>query len=234
MPDTVRKYFAEFVGTAALILVGCGSVAIGGFGTSFPLGILPVAIAFGLVVSALAYGIGPISGCHINPAVTIANWIAGRMDGKHVPGYIIAQLLGGIAGAGLLALMLSGRISGYDIATAGLGQNGWGPGYLGAYSAGAAFLTEVIGTFLFMIVILGVTSKSGATPFAGLAVGGMLVVLIITFVNITGVSLNPARSLAPALFVGGHALAQVWLFFAAPTLGGAFAGMLFRPGVLMD
>jgi aquaporin Z len=230
----MKKYVAEFIGAAALVLLGCGAVVIGGFGPAWPMGILPVALAFGLTVTAMAYGIGPISGCHINPAVTIAVWSAGRMKTSDVPGYIIAQLLGAIVGAGLLLLLLQGKIGGYDLVKGGLGQNGWGTGYLGGYTMWAAFLTEVIATFIFTLVILGATSKSGATPVAGLVIGLTLVLLHLPFINITGLSVNPARSAGLALFVGGQALSQLWLFLVAPVIGGFIAGQLFKNKVLED
>jgi aquaporin Z len=230
----MKKYVAEFVGTATLVLLGCGAVVIGGFGPAFPMGILPVALAFGLAVTAMAYGIGPISGCHINPAVTVAVWASGRMKSADVPGYIIAQVLGGIFGAALLLLILQGKLAGYDLAKGGLGQNGWGAGYLGGYGAGSAFLVEVIATFLFTMVILGVTSKAGAPLVAGLAIGLTLTVIHIVFINVTGVSVNPARSIGPAVFVGGTALAQIWLFILAPVIGAALAGFMFRTKILED
>jgi aquaporin Z len=228
----MKKYLAEFVGTLALILIGCGAIVIGGFGSAFPLGILPVALAFGLTVMAMAYGIGPISGCHINPAVTVGMWVAGRIKPDEAVGYIVAQFLGGIAGAAILVAILQGKLKGYDIAAAGLGQTGWGPGYLGEFGLGAAILTEFVATLLFIIVILGATSAQGATPVAGLAIGLTLVVLHFPFINVTGLSVNPARSLGPAVFVGGQALAQVWLFLLVPTIAGAVAGWLFRSKTL--
>jgi aquaporin Z len=228
----MKKYLAEFVGTLALILIGCGAIVIGGFGSAFPLGILPVALAFGLTVMAMAYGIGPISGAHINPAVTVGMWVAGRITPADAAGYILAQLIGGIVGAGILVLILQGRLKGYEIAAAGLGQTGWGPGYLGEFGTRAAILTEFVATLLFIIVILGATSEKGTTPVAGLAIGLTLVVLHFPFINVTGLSVNPARSLGPAVFVGGKALAQVWLFLVVPTVAGAVAGFLFRAKAL--
>jgi aquaporin Z len=228
----MKKFLAEFVGTLALILIGCGAIAIGGFGGAFPLGILPIALAFGLTVMAMAYGIGPISGGHINPAVTVGMWVAGRIAPNEAVGYIIAQFLGGIAGAGILVVILHGKLKGYDIGASGLGQTGWGPGYLGEFGLGAAILTEFVATLLFVIVILGATSAPGATPVAGLAIGLTLAALHFPFINVTGLSVNPARSLGPAVFVGGQALAQVWMFLVVPTIGGAVAGWLFRSKTL--
>jgi aquaporin Z len=228
----MRKYLAEFIGAAALVLVGCGALAIGGFGAEFPLGILPVALAFGLTVTAMVYGIGPISGCHINPAVTVAMMSSGRMRIEEGVGYIVAQLLGGVVGAGILYLIVSGKLAGYNVATAGLGQNGWGQSYLGGYGLQAAIATEFIATLLFVIVILGATSAKGTTPLAGLAIGLTLVALHFPFIRVTGLSVNPARSLGPAVFVGGTALAQVWLFIVVPAIAGAVAGLLYRLKIL--
>ena len=220
------KLIAEFLGTACLVLVGCGAVAIGGFGAAFPVGIVPVAMAFGLTVMAMIYAVGPISGCHINPAVTVGLVAAGRLEAAQAGTYIVAQLLGGIAGAIVLYLILSGKIVDYDLAKSGLGQNGWGTGYLGGYRIFAAFLTEVIATFIFVFVILRVTGERGAGTLAGLVVGLTLVVLHFPFINVTGLSVNPARSLGPAVVVRGEALAQVWLFLVAPVIGGALAGIV--------
>jgi aquaporin Z len=228
----MKKFLAEFIGTLALILIGCSAIVIGGFGSAFPVGILPIALAFGLTVMAMAYGIGPISGCHINPAVTVGMWVAGRIKPGEAVGYIVAQFLGGIAGAAILVVILQGKLKGYDIAAAGLGQTGWGPGILGEFGLGAAILTEFVATLLLIIVILGATSANGATPVAGLAIGLTLVALHFPFINVTGLSVNPARSLAPAVFVGGQALAQVWMFLVVPTVAGAFAGWLFRSKTL--
>lgn len=230
----MRKYFAEALGTGALVLIGCGSVTLGNLGGVLvgpplgPLALLPIAAAFGLAVTAMAYGIGPISGCHINPAVTAAFWSAGRMPAGQAIAYMVSQVIGAVVGAALLLLILSGREGGYDVATSGLGQNGWGPGYLGAYSTSAAFIAEVVATFLFTVVILGATSKAGATPAAGLAIGLTLLAIHIAFINVTGTSVNPARSLGPALFVDGKALGQLWLFILAPLTGGVLAGAAFR------
>ena len=234
----MKKYIAEFVGTAVLVLIGCGSATIGGLGAALgsgPIGavaLLPIAFAFGLSVTGMAYGIGPVSGCHINPAVTLGVWSAGRMPTSEVPGYIVSQVLGAIFGAGILYMILSGKGGGWDFAKSGLGANGWGEGYLGAYSTGAAFLAEFAGTFIFVTVILGATSAAGSTPVAGLAIGLTLVIIHITFINVTGVSVNPARSTGPAIFLGGASLAQLWMFWVAPIAGALAAGALFKARVL--
>jgi aquaporin Z len=224
--NDLDKLIAEFLGTACLVLIGCGAVAIGGFGAAFPVGIVPVAMAFGLAVMAMAYAIGPISGCHINPAVTVGLLAAGRIELAQAGAYIGAQLLGGIFGAVVLYLILSGKIVDYDLARSGLGQNGFGRAYLGGYGVTAAFLVEVIATFIFVFVILRVTGERGAGALAGLVVGLTLVVLHFPFINVTGLSVNPARSLGPAVVVRGAALGQVWLFLIAPLIGGALAGIV--------
>jgi aquaporin Z len=226
MTGNMQKYLAEFVGTLALILIGCGAITL-----SAP-AVINIALAFGLTVTAMTYTIGPISGAHLNPAVTVSLWVAGRIRTEDVPGYVIAQLLGGIAGAGLLVVILKGRIAGYDVGVSGLGQNGWGQGYIGSYGLISAILTEFIATFLFTLVILGSTSGKGATPFPGLVIGLTLVALHFPFIAVTGLSVNPARSLGPALFAGSDALLQVWLFLLVPTLGGAAAGWLVRSKTL--
>jgi aquaporin Z len=236
MSDAMKKYLAELIGTAVLVLVGCGAVAIGGYGAALPLGVLPIAFAFGLAVTAMAYAIGPVSGCHINPAVTVAMVTAGRMEVSEAVGYIVAQLIGGLVGALILYLILTGKDGGYDLATAGLGQNGWGAGYLGQYGAFSAILTEIIATFIFTAVILGVTHSSQSTSLhpAGLIIGLTLFALHLPFIMVTGLSVNPARSLGPAILVGGHALAQVWLFIVMPVVGGAIAGWAFRAKILVS
>ncbi len=228
MNVAATKLGSEFFGTAVLVFLGCGSVAIGGFGAALPMGALPIALAFGLTVTGLAYAIGPISGCHINPAATVGLCLAGRFPATSVLPYICAQLLGGVCGAGLLLLILSGKLQGYDAVAAGLGQNGWGDGYLGGYGLISAFVMEAVATFIFMTVILQATSKNANIVMAPVAIGSTLTVIIFVMINVTGVSLNPARSLGPAVFVGGKALGQLWLFFVAPALGAAVAGLWFR------
>ncbi len=224
----MKRYLAEAIGTAVLVLVGCGSVALAGYGGSLPNGILPISLAFGLSVTAMAYAIGPVSGCHINPAVTLSLWAAGRFDSKDVPGYIIAQFIGGFIGAGLLALILTGKAGGYNIQTAGLGHTTFG-----TWSVMSAFLVEFLVTFIFTAVILGVTqAKGGGGNVAGLVIGLTLALLHITFAQLSGISANPARSLAPNVYVGGQAVAQLWLYMIAPVLGGLASGFLFRARIL--
>ena len=231
MNVTVRKYLVELIGTAVLVLVGCGAVVIGGYGDALPLGVVPIGFAFGLAVMAMAYAIGPVSGCHINPAVTIAMLAAGRMELNQAIGYIVSQFIGGIVGALILVVILMGKGSGYDVGADGLGQNGWGPGFLGEYNVIAAIIVELVATFIFAAVILGIGTERGGRP-AGLVIGLTLFLLHLPFVPVTALSVNPARSLGPAVFVGGNALAQIWLFIIVPAIGGAVAGWLFRAKVL--
>ncbi len=231
MKSDYKRLFAEMIGTAILVLVGCGAVTIGGYGATMPAGIVPIALAFGGILTGLIYALGPVSGCHINPAVTLALWVAGRFQGRQVPGYIAAQVVGGLLGAALLVLLARNGAGGIA-AAANLGQNGWGAGYLGEFSMLAAFATEFGVTFIFVMIILGATSEGSNTAFAGVAIGATLAILLVTFVNVTGCSLNPARSIGPAVFAGGAALDQLWLFLIAPSLGGLFAGLVNRVGLL--
>ena len=224
----MKKYFAEFIGTFTLVLFGCGTAVVAGASV----GVLGIAFAFGFALIAMAYGIGPISGCHINPAVSIGVFVAGRMDAKELIGYIGFQCLGAIGAAGILALIVNGQLAGFSVAESGLGQNGWGVGYLGEYSLAAAVLFEFVATFLFVTVILGSTQKGAPTQLAGLAIGITLVVIHIFGIQITGVSVNPARSLGPALFAGTHALSQLWLFLVVPVVGGFLAGLFFKVKLL--
>lgn len=224
----MQKLLAEFIGTFTLVLFGCGAAVIAGA----EVGYLGISFAFGLALIAMAYGIGPISGCHINPAVSLGAFIAGRISASDLVTYAIAQVLGGLAGAATLYLIVSGKGAGYDLAASGLGQNGWGAGYLGEYGMVSAFLFEAVATFLFLVVILSVTEEGGPTALAGLAIGLTLVVIHIVGIDVTGVSVNPARSIGPAIFAGAGAIGQLWLFILAPALGAALAGLAFRAGLL--
>ena len=229
----MNKAIAEFIGTFALVLIGCGAAVIGGLGSgATAIDLLGISAAFGLTIVAMAYGIGQVSGCHVNPAVSFGVWTAGRMSTSDLITYVIAQVLGAIAGAAVLYLILSGKASGWN---GGLGQNGWGPGYLGEYTVTSAFVFEVVGTFLFLVCILGVTQRGAPVGIAGLAIGLTLIAIHLLGINITGTSVNPARSFGPAL-VGAasnpQALAQVWLFIVAPLIGAGVAGYLFRMRVL--
>lgn len=216
----MSKYVAEFVGTLSLVLFGCGAAVLGGD----HVGQLGIALAFGLAIVAMAYGIGPISGCHVNPAVSLAVFVAGRMSLRDMAGYWVAQFSGALAGAAVLAAIAG--------TAHGLGQNGWGPGYLGEFPLPAAAIFEVVMTALFVIVILGSTGPGAPAGFAGLAIGLTLAVIHIVGIQVTGVSVNPARSFGPAVLVGGHALSQLWLFFVAPAAGAVLGAALFRFRVL--
>lgn len=221
----MKKYIAEFIGTFTLVFIGCGAVVVAGK----EIGFLGIALAFGLTLIAMAYGIGPVSGCHINPAVSLGVYAAGRMDLKKLIGYIAAQCAGSITASALLLGILSGHLTGFDINTDGLGQNGWGLNYLGQYSQTSALIFEFMGTLLFVTVILGATHhKEAPKQMAGLAIGLALAAIHLLGLNITGVSLNPARSLGPAVFVGGKALSQVWLFLLIPSIAGISGGLLSR------
>jgi aquaporin Z len=228
----MKKYAAEFIGTFSLVLFGCGSAVIAGISGTGPsgIGLLGIAIAFGFSVVAMAYAIGGISGCHINPAVTIGVFTAGKMTWQDAVGYIIAQCLGGIAAAAVLYLIVSGRLHGFTLGEWSLGSNGWGEGYNGAYNTLSAFVIEAVMTFLFIFVILGTTSKFGNGAMAGLAIGVTLMLIHLVTIPVTGTSVNPARSLGPAIFAGGKALSQLWLFFVAPITGAIIAALVWRFG----
>lgn len=220
----MKKYVAELVGTFILVLFGCGTAVVAGD----KVGVVGIAFAFGFALIAAAYGIGPISGCHINPAVSLGVWTAGRMKTNDMFGYWVGQFAGAILAAGVLSLIAGGIGTGYNVSASGLGQDGWGPGYQGEYGMMSAIVFEFVATLIFVIVILGSTQKAAPAGFAGLAIGITLVVIHIFGIRITGVSVNPARSLGPALLVGGKALAQVWLFLLIPSVAGLVAGLLFR------
>jgi len=219
----MKKYIAELIGTFALVFIGCGSVVIAGSHVGF----LGIACAFGLTLLVMVYAIGGISGCHINPAVTIGMLTAGKIKSRQAVGYIIVQCLGAIVAAGILLVIAQG-LSGYSVAGNGLGQNGYGSLSPEGYSLVACFLAEVVLTGLFIFVILGSTSVSVPKGFAGIPIGFSLLFIHIVGIPITGTSVNPARSLGPAIFVGGEALAQVWLFWVAPIIGGILAALLWR------
>ncbi|MEO0358048.1 MAG: aquaporin Z [Pseudomonadota bacterium] len=223
----MKKPLAEFIGTFTLVLLGCGAAVIAGG----DIGLTGISFAFGLALIGMAYGIGSVSGCHINPAVSLGMVAAGRMKISDAIPYMIAQVAGAIVAALVLMVIASGKAD-YSVATNGLGQNGWGAGYLGEYSMIAAFIFEVVATFLFMVVILGATGAGAPAAMAGLAIGLALVVIHLVGINVTGVSVNPARSIGPALFAGTTALAQLWLFIVAPIIGAVGAGVLFKSGLL--
>lgn len=223
----MKTLIAEIIGTFVLVLFGCGAAVLAGG----EVGQLGIAFAFGLSIVAMAYGIGLVSGCHVNPAVSFGAFVAGRISMGTMFQYWIAQFIGAVLGAAVLYLIASGG-AGYNLATDGLGQNGWGPGYLGEYSLVSALVFEIVATFIFLVVILGVTQKSAPGAFAGLAIGLTLTLIHIVGIQVTGVSVNPARSFGPAVFVGGAALSQLWLFFVGPLIGAALAGLLFRQKIL--
>jgi aquaporin Z len=230
-----RKLFAEFLGTALLVIFAVG-VATETFGillngrpggSGFTAGIVGTAFAFGLVVLALAYSIGPISGCHVNPAVTMGFLVSGRMQIGEAIGYWIVQFLGGIAGALVLwGVFSTGTV--YSRSRDGLGANGYGKNSILGINAGGALLAEIILTFLFVLVVLGATSRIGSPGMAGLAIGLALTAVHLFGIPLTGTSVNPARSLGPALVVGSSALKQVWVFILAPLVGGALAALVYR------
>ena len=213
----VKKFAAELVGTMVLVLFGCGAAVLG----PAPFDQLAVALAFGFAIVAMAYGIGPVSGCHVNPAVSLGAFLARRMSGKDMLIYWVAQFLGALIGAAILGTIAK---TGF----ANLGQNGWGPGYLGEYSMQAALVFEIVMTAIFVVVILGVSGDKGHGPFAGVAIGITLAVIHIVGIQVTGVSVNPARSFGPAVLAGGPALSQLWLFIVAPAIGAVIGALLFR------
>ncbi len=232
----MNKQLAEFIGTFALVFFGCGAAVIGGMGSgATAVDLLGIASAFGFAIVAMAYGIGPISGCHVNPAVSFGVFVAGRMSAAEMVSYWIAQILGALVGAGVLYVILSGKASGW---TGSLGQNGWGAGYLGEYGLTSALVFEIVATFLFLVTILGVTHPFTPKGFAGLAIGLTLAAIHLVGINVTGTSVNPARSIGPALvgMVGSnmHAVEQLWLFIVAPLIGAGLAGILYREGALLD
>ncbi|MBE6491314.1 MAG: MIP family channel protein [Methanobrevibacter sp.] len=220
----MKRYIAELIGTMVLVLFGCGSAAIAG-----PvLGNLGIAMAFGLSIVAMAYVIGDISGCHINPAVSIGMWIDGRMEAKDLIMYIVFQCIGAIIGIALLAAIInsSAYLGGY--ATTGLGQNGFGMASSVGLNVVGAIIVEIILTFVFVFTVLGVTKKVENATIAGIVIGLTLAFVHIMGIPLTGTSVNPARSLAPALFMGGQALQQVWVFILAPIVGAVIAGLLYK------
>ncbi|MBV2227908.1 MULTISPECIES: aquaporin Z [Sphingobacterium] len=228
---TLSKFIAELIGTFGLVLFGCGAAAVAGGDTlahTSGLGLLGISLAFGLSVVVFAYAIGGVSGCHINPAVTLGVLVSGRMSGKDAIVYIAAQVLGGILGAFVLKTILSGQIAGFSAGEWAYGSNGWGAGYQNEYGMMAAFITETVLTALFLFVILGTTSKLGNGTMAGLAIGFSLVLIHMVAIPITGTSVNPARSLGPAIFAGGNAISQVWLFLVAPFVGAVIGAVLWR------
>jgi len=219
----VKKYLAELLGTGVLVFVGVGSAVIAGG----KIGFLGIAFAFGIALLTMVYAIGSISGCHINPAVTVGMLVGGKIGLKDAVGYIVAQCIGAVIAAGLLFFIASG-LPGYSIAVNGLGQNGYGAASPMGYSLAACAVAEVLLTAMFVFVIFGALSRDAPKGFAGIAIGLALTMAHIVGIPITGTSVNPARSLGPALFVGGTALSQLWLFIVAPVIGGILAALAWK------
>jgi aquaporin Z len=220
----MKRYISELIGTMVLVLFGCGSAAIAGS----VLGTFGIAMAFGLSIVAMAYVIGDISGCHVNPAVSIGMWIDGRLETKDLLVYIVFQLIGAIIGIALLVMIINSAPSLGGYAATGLGQNGFGSASSVGLDVVGAILVEIILTFVFVFTVLGVTKKAENATVAGIVMGLTLAFVYLLGIPLTGASVNPARSLAPALFLGGQALEQVWVFILAPVVGAVIAGILFK------
>lgn len=221
-----KKLVAEFIGTFWLVLGGCGSAVLAAAFPDVGIGLVGVSFAFGLTVLTMAYAIGHISGCHLNPAVTIGLWAGGRFKASEVLPYIITQVLGGIAGAGVLYLIASGNV-GFDI-NGGMASNGYSEHSPGAYTLTSGFVTEVVMTFMFLMIIMGSTDERAPKGFAPIAIGLGLTLIHLISIPITNTSVNPARSTGPALFVGGWAISQLWLFWVAPIIGAVLAGFVYN------
>jgi len=222
----MKKYGAEFFGTFWLVLGGCGSAVLAAAFPQVGIGLLGVSLAFGLTVVTMAYGIGHISGCHLNPAVSIGLCAGGRFPASQLLPYIVAQVLGGIAAGGVLYLIASGK-AGFDV-TAGFAANGYAEHSPGGYSMHAALICEVVMTSMFLIVIMGATDKRAPQGFAPLAIGLCLTLIHLISIPVTNTSVNPARSTGVAVFVGGWATAQLWLFWVAPIVGGVLGAAIYR------
>ena len=220
----MNKYLAEFVGTFVLVFGGVGSAVLAGG----RIGFVGIAFAFGLSLLAMVYTIGPISGCHINPAVTLGIVLVKRMAVKDAFFYVTAQILGAIVASALILMVAHGGPAGYDAAVSGLGANGYGLHSPGGYSLGSAFVIEVILTFFLVVTVLGATDIKAPVGFAGIAIGLVLTLIHLVVIPITNTSVNPARSIGPALFVGGWALQQLWLFLVAPALGASIAALCYQ------
>lgn len=223
---TTKKLGAEFIGTFWLVLGGCGSAVLAAAFPEVGIGLVGVSLAFGLTVLTMVYAIGHISGGHLNPAVSIGLWSGGRFPASDLIPYIIAQVLGAVVAAAVLYLIASGK-AGFDVAS-GLASNGYGEHSPGGYSLGAGLVTEVVMTFMFLIIILGATHKRAPAGFAGIAIGLGLTLIHLISIPVTNTSVNPARSTGPAIFVGDWALSQLWLFWLAPIVGALLAGLVYR------
>ena len=225
MPIT-KRLAAEFIGTLWLVLGGCGSAVLAAAFPDLGIGFVGVSLAFGLTVLTMAFAIGHVSGCHLNPAVSVGLWAGGRFPARELPPYIVAQVLGAVAGAGILYVIASGH-AGFD-PHAGFASNGYGEHSPGGYSLTACLVTEVVMTFAFLFVILGSTHGSAPKGFAPIAIGLCLTLIHLISIPVTNTSVNPARSTGPAIFAGGWALEQLWLFWVAPIVGAALAGVVYR------
>jgi aquaporin Z len=222
----MNKYAAEFIGTFWLVLGGCGSAVLAAAFPELGIGLLGVSLAFGLTVLTMAYAIGHISGCHLNPAVSVGLWAGGRFPAKDLVPYIVAQVLGGILAGGVLYLIATGK-SGFDVA-GGFASNGYGAHSPGGYSLQAALIAEVVMTMMFIVVILGATDKRAPAGFAPIAIGLCLTLIHLISIPVTNTSVNPARSTGVALYVGDWAVAQLWLFWVAPLVGGVLGAVVYR------
>jgi aquaporin Z len=219
----MKRYLAELIGTFVLVFGGCGAAVLAGG----KIGFAGVAFAFGFSLLAMVYAIGPVSGCHINPAVTLGLLLSGKFEAKYVPGYVIAQIVGAIVAAGVLLIVAGGTTGGYDPSAAGFAANGYGAHSPGGYNLMAAFVAEVVLTFFLVFTVLGSTDIKAPVGFAGLPIGIVLVLIHLVGIPVTNTSVNPARSIGPALFVGGWALGQLWLFIVAPLIGAAIASAMY-------
>ncbi len=222
-----KKLVAEFLGTFWLVLGGCGSAVLAAAFPHVGIGLLGVSLAFGLSVVTMAYTVGHISGAHFNPAVTLGLVAAGRTTVADAIGYIVVQVAGAVAAAAVLAYIASGK-PGFDLVASGFAANGYGEHSPGGYSLGAALVSEFVMTFFFLMVILGATSRNAPAGFAPLSIGLALTLIHLVSIPVTNTSVNPARSTGPAIFVGGWALAQLWMFWVAPIAGAAVAGLVHR------
>ncbi len=220
----MKKFLAEFIGTFWLVLGGCGSAVLAANFPNIGIGLVGVSIAFGLTVLTIAYSFGHISGAHLNPAVTVGLWMGGRIGAKEVVPYIIAQVLGGIAAAGILYIIVTGNGS----AIGDFAANGYGDHSPGKYSMNAAIVTEFVMTFMFLLIILGSTDAKAPNGFAGIAIGLALTLIHLISIPVTNTSVNPARSISQAIFVGDWALSQLWLFIAVPIVAAALAGGVYK------
>jgi len=222
----MKKFVAEFIGTFWLVLGGCGSAVLAAAFPDVGIGLMGVSLAFGLTVLTMAYAIGHISGCHLNPAVSIGLWAGGRFPANQLLPYIVAQVVGAVAAGGVLYLIATGK-AGFDVA-GGFASNGYGQHSPGAYSLQAAFITEVVMTMMFLIIIMGATDKRAPAGFAPIAIGLGLTLIHLISIPVTNTSVNPARSTGVALFVGDWATAQLWLFWVAPIIGAVLGALAYR------